>query len=733
MRVFVLLLLINFTALANIQLKVIDEESNSTLSFVKVAAMCLDKTCKDTFQFGLTNKVGIINFKVKFPFIVQINQIGYNPFSDTIKDELGLIIKLKRKEFILDEVVTTGQYTPRSSQKSVYQITTVSAERIQAQSAVNLRDLMSNEMNIKVSQDNVLGSSMTINGLSGQNVKIMIDGVPMIGRLNGNLDLSQINLNNAARVEIIEGPMSAMYGSDALGGVINIITKDYFDDRLFFNGNSYYESVGTYNFDGGIGYNFGKNNILVSGGRNFFKGYSPVDTSRFKQWKPKEQYFSDWQFNTFLDKFTIRYRGSFFYDYILNRGQPIKPYKESAFDDHYRTYRVSNSISAKGEITKERFFEIQGDYSYYERRKNTFLRNLVTLNDVLTTDPSDQDTSIFDSWMLRGSYSHDNAYQKLSYQVGFDLNLHSARGEKIKNIEQNINDYALFASLQYKVLEELILQPAIRAIHNTQYDAPLIPSINLKVDFSNYLTLRASYARGFRAPSIQELHFLFVDINHNIQGNTELKAETSNSFNFGFNLHSEGATHAFKFEPSFFYNDVNDLITLANVNSELYSYINIGNFKSTGFSFNLSYIRNDLSSKIGISWIAKKYKLVDSLEAPKFIFNPEAIVNILWSSNFLDLKLALFYKYNGKQAGFQLINDTDYEEFLIDDYHLADVTISRDFWDGQINLSLGVKNIFDVVNIKQSASQGGVHSAGGDSSPVSYGRILTAGIRLNIK
>ena len=58
-----------------------------------------------------------------------------------------------------------------------------------------------------------------------ENVKIMVDGIPIIGRLDGNIDLGQINLDNIERVEIIEGPMSVSYGSDALGGVINLITK----------------------------------------------------------------------------------------------------------------------------------------------------------------------------------------------------------------------------------------------------------------------------------------------------------------------------------------------------------------------------------------------------------------------------------------------------------------------------------------------------------------------------
>lgn len=731
MRYFLIFLLSINLLFAKHNIKLIDDENNHPISFAKVTVFCLNN-CKDSIYTGITNKVGILQIKYNFPFKVFIDHLGYQKIDILINDESELEIRLKRKEFILDEVVTTGQYTPRSTQKSVYQVKSISAEKIQAQSAFNLRDLMMNELNVRISQDNILGSSLTINGLSGQNVKILIDGVPIIGRLNGNIDLSQINLNNAERVEIIEGPMSTMFGSDAAGGIINIITRDFIDEKFNIGLNSYYESVGTYNFDGTIGYNFGKNNFLINGGRNFFNGYSPIDTSRHKQWKPKEQYFADWQTNYFFDKSTFRYFGRFFYDYILNKGEPIKPYRESAFDDHYRTYRLSNSLSWKGEITKFRYFDLLVDYSYYERRKNTYLKNLVTLNQVLTADSSDQDTSKFNAWLLRGTYSHDNAFTKLSYQVGIEINLQSAKGEKIENLSKDIQDYGVFTSLQYKLFDNLIIQPALRFIYNSEYDAPLVPSLNLKYDVTDYLTIRSAFAKGFRAPSIQELYFYFVDINHNIRGNKQLKAENSNTFLLDLTYHSETLLHAFKLEPFFFYNDVNDLISLANVSQELYSYINIGNFKSMGFGINLSYIRTDISSKFGISWTGKKYKLTDTINAPDFIFNPEFNANIIWTTPIYDTKLSIFYKFNGEQSGFYQINETDYQEYKIDSYHICDINLSKDFIDNKLNIFIGVKNLFNVISINQYGIIGGAHSGTSTNSPVSYGRIITCGLRFNL-
>mgnify|MGYP006265328017 FL=1 len=161
--------------------------------------------------------------------------------------------------------------------RQVNKIKVIDREKIEAIGAVNLRDVLSNENNIRISQDNVLGSFMSLQGISGQNVKILIDGVPIIGRLNGSVDLSQINLNDIERIEIVEGPLSVNYGTDALAGTINLISKKKTSDGFSVNLNSYYESIGQYNFDGTISYKQNNNQFNFSAGRNFFDGWDPND------------------------------------------------------------------------------------------------------------------------------------------------------------------------------------------------------------------------------------------------------------------------------------------------------------------------------------------------------------------------------------------------------------------------------------------------------------------------
>src|SRR5262245_27352752 len=80
----------------------------------------------------------------------------------------------------INEVVITGQYAPSSAERAVQKIKIIDRKKITDMSAQNLRDVLTNELNIRLAQDNILGSSVNVQGIGGQNVKILIDGVPMI-------------------------------------------------------------------------------------------------------------------------------------------------------------------------------------------------------------------------------------------------------------------------------------------------------------------------------------------------------------------------------------------------------------------------------------------------------------------------------------------------------------------------------------------------------------------------
>ena len=175
-------------------------------------------------------------------FVFCCNILFAQDFDTTI-----VVEKNDTYRYDLQEVVVTGQLRETTIEKSIYKVKIVEKHKINSAIYNDVGELLDKSINIKLSQDNMLGSSVAIQGVSGRNVKILVDEVPVIGRLAGNIDLSQLSLLNIDRIEIIDGPMSTIYGSDALAGTINIVTKNSFNESYLLN--AYYESVGKYNLD----------------------------------------------------------------------------------------------------------------------------------------------------------------------------------------------------------------------------------------------------------------------------------------------------------------------------------------------------------------------------------------------------------------------------------------------------------------------------------------------------
>src|SRR5690606_20881776 len=123
--------------------------------------------------------------------------------------------------------------------------------------------------------------------------------------------------------------------------------------------------------------------------------------------------------------------------------------------------------------------------------------DLTTLDQRLSVSPGDQDTSAFSALMSRASLIFAQDSSKLQWEVGYDINHEMASGRRIEDGEQSISDLALFTTTEYTFLKNFTVRPGLRWAYNTNYNAPLTPSINLRYAFGKWIA-RGSYARGFR-------------------------------------------------------------------------------------------------------------------------------------------------------------------------------------------------------------------------------------------
>lgn len=725
-------------------LKLMDSITNEALAFTNVVFY----KGQDTLSLQ-SNRDGEINctkhFTTEDQLFFEVTSHFYSHQKTVWKQtELSKLALVSPKEEWLNPVVVTGEYNPNSVENSVHTIKVIDAKRIEAQGAVNLKDVLVNETNIQLSQDGILGSSMAMQGISGQNIKIMIDGVPVIGRLDGSIDISQINLDNIARIEIVEGPLSVNYGTDALGGTINLISKKNGKNKLRVEGNTYYESVGQYNLNGSINYGFKKSNINISGGRNYFDGWSngeaytllPIatlaDTSRTKTWKPKEQYFGKVKYQYKTKKWLLSPYLDYFQEEITNRGYPRKPYYQTAFDETYKTYRFNQGLYFKGELGK--YFTVEGvaAHNNFRREKNTWVKDLTSLEQELSENETAQDTSVYDTYMSRSTFVYHKDSALVNYQFGYDVNYETAKGRRVIAGVQDYADIALFGSVQVNLGKHVIVKPGLRVIYNTAYDAPLVPSLNVKWDVKS-VTFRGSYARGFRAPSLKELYYEFVDINHNILGNSELLAESSNNFQLNGAYKKVFKKQVLKIKVGTYYNRITDQITLAlNGETQNYSYVNIDELTTKGINTNWSLQLDGLTINAGATYNGVLYNLnAETVNLSEFIFNTEVNGSIQYKIPKTGVSANVFYKYTGESTAIYLDENENVLEGVTQSFNTMDFSLTRAFWQKRINLSVGAKNIFDVSNITSTTSLGGVHSGGSGSVLKAWGRSYFVSLKFN--
>lgn len=674
--------------------------------------------------------------------IVQVSFIGFKTQTDTIYKNRAKVIALSPQAYLQDAVVVTAQYSPTTTEQAIHKVRVISSQKIESMAAVNLEDVLSNELNVRISQDNILGSGMSMQGISGQNVKILIDGVPVIGRLDGQIDLSQINLNEVEHIEIVEGPLSVNYGSNALAGTINIITKKQSKELLSVGIDSYLENIGTYNFTVKAATQLKrKHSIRTSLGRNYFDGWNEgddflpsfnrqrADSSRAKQWNQREQYFGRLNYNYSFKELTIGYKGELFDERISNLGLPRKSGNSFiAFDDYYHTKRIDNSVFLNGKLSEAFNINWTTAYNDYERIKEARRKDLVSLNSVRIPESSgndQQDTSTFNLFLSRGSISSTNDSCWINYELGYDINLEQAAGKRIDGREQKLGDYAAFVSSELKLTEVLFVKPAVRYGYNTKYNAPLTPSIHLKYTQRN-ATIRLSYAKGFRAPSLKELYFNFDDINHSLFGNQNLKAERSD--NYTASIQRKILVNSFLFKPSIsvFYNQIYNQINFAQSNNfgggDTLVYFNVGENETKGLNFAVSIAHDHFQANVGMSYTGRFNQLAKENPIDKFSYSTELVANVSYEIKRFNSTIAVFFKHQGELPGFGYTSSGEVGERITENYQLLDATLSKYFLQKRLRFSLGCKNILNVINVQSTLSSGGAHSS--NSGSIGTGRTV---------
>jgi outer membrane receptor for ferrienterochelin and colicins len=666
----------------------------------------------------------------------------------------------------LEEVVVTGQINPQSISKSIVEVKVISREDIERQAGNTLADVLNTTLNLNISPNTSTGKSgVSLFGLDSQYFKVLIDNIPIINEegVGNNTDLTLINLDDIERIEIVEGAMGVQYGSNAVSGIINIISKKSSRNDWDITAYLQEETVGNeYEwFDKGrhiqslkVGHNLTEKiyaNAVFT--RNDFGGffndkkgenYDANDGLRGHEWLPKLQQNTKALLSYKEAGLNIFYRFEYLNERIerydanvdLNENPSTGTTNPSALDEIYLNNRFYHHLNGNGTLFEKIGYNISVSYQEQTKDLERYTYRIRSRQQENIEKGEYQSRSAFFS---RGTFSNIINSSTANLQLGYELINEKGSGSSQAivirpgndEITQTLNNYDFFATSELQLTERFSLRPGVRVSFTNIFDTQLIGSLSAKQTLGEDWELRAILGSANRTPSYDELYTFFVDVNHDVQGNPSLNPERGLSTFIHIKKKSAFADGTFRLKNklSFNYLDLKDRIELIVVNQTplAFQYNNIDSFKALGvFSENEIYYKN-LKVQLGGS-LQGISKVLDSRTQVNddFLFNLQLNTNVAYTIPKWNSTFSLFFKHIGRQQQFvEKTNEQGEQEFRAgetDPYSWMDATVNKSFFDGAFITTAGCRNLFNVTEINTTALEGGTHNGPPAQIPLGYGR-----------
>lgn len=682
----------------------------------------------------------------------------------------------------IEEVVITGQFTPQSINKSIYKVEVIDATQIKNMAVTNAAEVLNQNLNILITPSSSSGDSNAfIMGLGGEYTKVLIDNIPVVSDQGmGNIfDLTKINVNNIDRIEIVKGAMGVEYGNNAMAGVINIITKKDYKKKVNINASMQEETVGK-NYDWykkgngrhiqslNLGYRISDNwTVTADINHNDFqgfqgsrKGYRHFDETtngnRGYEWQPKDLLIANAALRYAKNNTTLFYKANFLNEEInyYNPNTKILPFAggERTYTAEDRDYFTTRWIHQLNVVTKlGSRINYMGDFSYQIQERQSQDKLYDVPNRFVRS--TDAEKTFYKSEVLysRGMFSNFLNSDKVNFQIGYELDrtkgfansstFENNIGDEDKNISRSVFNYANFVSAEWNPLKWLSFRPGFRLALSDQFDQQYNYSLTTRFRTSESSNIRTIFGSANRFPKYEELYTYIVDSNHDIRGNENLKPETGYSAGaFWDYATATSGNWIMNVGVSGMYMDVKDRIESVIVSNIplKYTYLNVDNYKSLLFGASLTARKDNFSFNAGISTLGISQNLntgnVTSDDDFNYYMEVNAAVN--YTSPVTKTLFALYYKYTGKRKVYTLetTNPGDTGRYVlgdIGDFNMLNFTVSQPFFNNHFELAFGIKNIFDVTSIRNTAMSGGGHNVAAGTQNLFYGRSYFARVNYN--
>lgn len=511
------------------QQSVAPEIPESAVRMTKVSGQVVDENTGDGIPLATISVTGlgwgtVCDMKGYFKVEVPVNQpaeltvrsVGYETKTLVLKSDVtgNLVVRLKKSLLNLDEVTVTGTRTEKTVAETPVMTRIVPSEVLQRNDFESMIDVL--EYNIPGLRFNTdpRGNNIQVQGLENSYILILVDGERLSTTPGGPIDFDRLTTANIKKIEVLKGAASALYGSSAMGMVINIIT-DIPKRPLEGWAKVRYGKYNDLQLDAGVGMKYKGFYAQTLFNRTSSDGYdlTPETPESFTE-NPSHHMTIEEKLGWNNQYSRITVKGSLYWGEVENPWESTAP-------THYRSLTKTLQVNAEHAFNDR--YKLYGTYAgdFYTRKT---VYDFLYLPDSTNAWSHEQTVRLVDEFK-----PWDNLVIVKGFEWNGTKNYNKMQYGKEKTI-RDMDDANLFAQADWMITDRLEVIGGFRYTHNSEFGSAFTPKINLMYSPGNF-KIRAGYSRGFKTPGLTELYsdFNMGSVSHNI-GNPDLKAEHSDYF-----------------------------------------------------------------------------------------------------------------------------------------------------------------------------------------------------------
>jgi len=470
-------------------------------------------------------------------------------------------VKAQSDDVDLDKIVVTPSRTEESYKSAIQKVDIITAGEIESSQAENPAKVLEeiSSVTIKDYGGPAAAKYISMRGANSKQVLVMIDGRPVNSAHSGDADLGTIPVDNISRIEVVHGPVSGLYGSSAMGGVVNIITKE--PPKKGFQ-TSIYSGFGTfrsYTEKLNHGGRFGKFGYFVSGDYKSSQGSRDHSEYSAKNSNIKMEY-------TFTDTGKITFNSGF----SRSDSELPGPKTNRTLDDYQKWLKRFFDITWKAKLWDKLGISLK-TYENHDRLEYT--NTPVPLDrDVHVTKKRGEDLQ-FDYQL----FDFDKLLFGFNYVGNFD--------DSSKTKKHKYNVKSVYFQNQMELFKKLKIDFGARVDDYSNFGTETTPNISLSYEINDNTRIQGLYGSSFRAPTFSDLYW----DSPTSKGNPDLMPERGKSYEFGI---EQRFFNNLIVDLAYFRNDFKNMINWQQGADSIYRVQNVSKANIQGVELNSNLALN---------------------------------------------------------------------------------------------------------------------------------------------